>query len=192
MNVPFASAVALLLALGFKDAKGWAKAKIQKKLQGLDALVDDDTDVEDKDLSKLMDKILDNIKKEKEITVEDPEEKDDEPEAKGNGKPKGKRPEKAGGDKGPGVIGSIVEFLSAASEDKPITKKQIVEKLAKRFPDREAEAMAKTVNIQIPGRLKKDKSLDVRKADEGGGYWIEGEGEAKPKGGKKKAAAAAD
>lgn len=95
---------------------------------------------------------------------------------KKKGPPKGtKPPSKAGGEGGPGIIGSIVEFLKGASAEKPITKKGIVTKLSKRFEDRDASAMAKTVNVQVPNRIKTDKKLDVRSVDlEGGGkgYYI--------------------
>jgi hypothetical protein len=80
--------------------------------------------------------------------------------------------QKAGGEGSPGVIGSIVEFLSAADAKKPITKKELVDKLAKRFPDREATSMMRTINVQVPNRLKTDKKLNVVKSDKGG-YYIE-------------------
>lgn len=51
----------------------------------------------------------------------------------------------------PGVIQSIVQFLS--SSKKPLTREQIVKKLAARFKDREAEKMAATVRVQVPTRL---------------------------------------
>src|SRR5690242_9905472 len=60
-------------------------------------------------------------------------------------------------DKGPGVIGSILEFLMAATKDAPLTKDALLDKLAKRFPDRDADAMRKTINCQVPGRLSKEK-----------------------------------
>jgi hypothetical protein len=60
-------------------------------------------------------------------------------------------------EKKPGVIATIVELIKAG----PITKEQIVKQLAKRFPDRDAESMAKTVNVQIPGRIAKEKNLKL-------------------------------
>ena len=63
---------------------------------------------------------------------------------------------------GPGVIASILEFIQESKEG--ISKLQIVEKLAKRFPDRDANSMAKTVNAQIggkksPRRMEKEKGI---------------------------------
>jgi hypothetical protein len=87
-----------------------------------------------------------------------------------NGKPeKGKAPPKKAG--GAGVIGSIVEFMAAASEKKPLSKKGLLEKLKKRFPDRPGEAMMTTINIQVPNRLKVNKGILVSKNENG--YWID-------------------
>ena len=114
-----------------------------------------------------------------ETEEEEPEPADEELEAvedevpKKDTKPKAKAKAKAKKPKGPGVIASVLEFLSAASKKKPISKKQIVAKLAKRFPDREAESMAKTVNVQVGSRIAKEKNVKVVKNDDGG-YWIEG------------------
>ena len=80
------------------------------------------------------------------------------------------KPEKAAGADGQGVIGSIIEFLEKATEKNPISKKELAEKLAKRFPDRDADGMAKTINVQVPSRLKAAKNLNIQKNDKG--YWI--------------------
>ena len=63
---------------------------------------------------------------------------------------------------GPGVIVSILEFIQESKEG--ISKVQIAEKLAERFPDRDANSMAKTVNAQIggkksPRRMEKEKGV---------------------------------
>lgn len=65
--------------------------------------------------------------------------------------------------KGPGVIASIVEFLGKG----PITKEAIVKLLAKRFPNRDAEGMAKTVNVQLPNRIAREQGIKVVVTDEG-------------------------
>ena len=78
-------------------------------------------------------------------------------------------PKKAGG-KGPGVIASIVEFLQAATEAKPISKQRILEKLVERFPDRKPGSMRTTIGLQCSHFLKKLKGLDVRRNSSG--YWI--------------------
>jgi hypothetical protein len=100
------------------------------------------------------------------------------PEPKPTAKPeptatkKGKAfPKKAGGEGQPGVIASIIEFLTAATAKKPITKKVLVEKLLERFPDRGEVALMRTCNCQIPSRLRKERELDVQRGEEGG-YFI--------------------
>jgi len=70
-----------------------------------------------------------------------------------------------------GVIVSIEEFLRGASSGEPLGKKAICEKLASRFPERSPDSMGKTVNVQVPTRLAKDKGCVVQKNE--GGYWIE-------------------
>lgn len=92
--------------------------------------------------------------------------------AKKKGPPKGTRPPaSAGTGRGDGVIGTIEALLrDAGKAGVPVTKKTIGEKLHAKFPDRPLEAMMKTVQVQVPNRLRKDKKLDVQKNDSG--YWI--------------------
>lgn len=70
-----------------------------------------------------------------------------------------------------GVIASIIEFLGAASEEKPLSKDRLLAKLAKRFPDRNPESMLRTINVQVPTRLRTDKNIFVQRAEQGG-YFI--------------------
>ena len=72
--------------------------------------------------------------------------------------------------KGPGVIATIVECLKKAKKSSPVSKDDILEVLVERFPDRTADAMLKTINTQVPGRLKSEKGLKIVKVD--GGYYI--------------------
>ena len=60
--------------------------------------------------------------------------------------------------KTPGVIASILEFISGA----PIKEKDVLKKLVKRFPKREADSMAKTIKAQIgsnkqPVRMEREQ-----------------------------------
>jgi len=119
-------------------------------------------------------------KAEVEEDVEDDEEEDDEEEAKPKSKKKAaakksnnkkatnKAPKTP---KAPGVIASIAEFLKKATGKKPISKDALCEKLAERFPERDPDSMMRTINVQVPNRLKSDKGLVVKKNDKG--YWIE-------------------
>lgn len=77
---------------------------------------------------------------------------------------------KAPAAKGPGVIASIIEFLTKATAKRPLSKEQLADRLEKRFPERGREAMLRTINCQVPSRLKSDKNITVNKNDKG--YWI--------------------
>jgi len=73
-----------------------------------------------------------------------------------------KKEKKKKAQSGPGVIASILEFIQESKEG--ISKVQIAEKLAERFPDRDANSMAKTINAQIggkksPRRMEKEKGV---------------------------------
>ena len=82
-------------------------------------------------------------------------------------KPRTKRAPKAGG-----VISTMIELLKGASKTKPLSKAELVKKLAAKFPDRESEAMAKTINAQIHGRcVKEGRCKAVHHNAEG--YWAE-------------------
>lgn len=83
-------------------------------------------------------------------------------------------PPPVGGGKRPGVIASIIEFLSAASEAQPLSKNALHEKLKERFPDRQPSAMWSTISQQVPNKLRVDKGIVVHKNEKG--YWIEPEG----------------
>ena len=67
---------------------------------------------------------------------------------------------------GPGVIGSILEFIKSANK-KGITREGIEKKLADRYPDRELKAMKKTIYAQIggkksPTRMEKEKKVQFK------------------------------
>lgn len=122
-----------------------------------------------------------DTKKQQEKAAKDKKKADKEPTTEGapaEPTKKDKKPKpskKAGGKEGPGVIASMVEWLTSATEDTPVTKKTIMARLAKRFPDRDIDGMLKTVNIQVPSRLKNEKGLKImsKEMKEGGkGYWI--------------------
>ena len=70
-------------------------------------------------------------------------------------------------EKGPGVIASILEFIKEA----PYNRIEILAKLKTRFPDRDEEAMSKTLKVQIEGksptRLEKEKNIKLTVAGEG-------------------------
>lgn len=58
--------------------------------------------------------------------------------------------------KSPGVIATIATAIEDAGEN-GISKEEILEKLVTAFPDREADRMKKTINVQVPTRISKEK-----------------------------------
>ena len=62
----------------------------------------------------------------------------------------------------PGVIAAIFTMLQAA----PATKEEILAKLVEQFPDRSADSMKATINIQIPSRLAKDKNVTITRGED--------------------------
>lgn len=73
---------------------------------------------------------------------------------------------KAKGDKGPGVISTIFTLIQKAPK-KGVSKDEIYEKLVELFPDRAGEGMKKTINVQIPGRMSKEKKVNIVKLETG-------------------------
>lgn len=155
----------------------------------------DESDDDDDESKEEDDDLIEDDEEEEEEDDETPDDEEEEEEVVATKKPKGKKgakPAPAKGGKGkpggafrsaagngqPGVIGSIVEFLSAANEANPISKKTILAKLKKRFPDRGDEMMT-TINIHVPTRLRAQKNLNVKKNEKG--YWISTAGKKKPK-----------
>ena len=63
----------------------------------------------------------------------------------------------------PGVIATIISEITAG----PKTKEEILTVLGKLFPERDTEAMKSTLTIQLGGRLKKDKGMNILKDDQG-------------------------
>jgi hypothetical protein len=76
--------------------------------------------------------------------------------------------------RGPGVIRTLVDYLKAASPDKPLTKEAAVAKLKAAFPDRDEAKLTTTVNNQIPSRLRIVRGIHVW--SNATGYWIAGDG----------------
>lgn len=71
------------------------------------------------------------------------------------------------GQQGPGVISTILEILTA-NKGKEISSEKILQGLVKKFPDRNVDAMKKTINVQLPGRMSKEKKVNISKGTKGG------------------------
>lgn len=77
-------------------------------------------------------------------------------------------------EKGPGVISSIYTCLTEATEENPVTKEQVLEKLVEIFPDRDRDSMKNTINIQMGSRMEKEKNVTIHKVakdDAATVYW---------------------
>jgi len=142
-----------------------APAKKSKKSSSKKSKEDDAEDEEDEDEEEEEDKPKKSKKSAKKADADDEDADDSVPLKK---KDKEKKKKTVGG---PGVIASIVEFLKQGTAKKPMSKDKMCEMLAERFPDRSAESMMRTINVQVPNRLKADKGLTVIKTDKG--YYIE-------------------
>jgi hypothetical protein len=73
--------------------------------------------------------------------------------------------------KGPGVIATIFTLVNQSGK-KGISKQEILDKLVELFPDRALEGMSKTIAVQLPGRMSKEKKVNIVKL-ETGAYVIE-------------------
>jgi len=78
-------------------------------------------------------------------------------------KPVKEKKEKVVKEKKPGVIQTIFETLSAG----PATKDELLEVLTKTFPDKQADSMKNTISVQIPGRMSREKGVNIIKREDG-------------------------
>src|SRR5207302_9842900 len=69
-----------------------------------------------------------------------------------------------------GVIDTIVECLTKASANKPASKDQILERLVKKFPERDPMSMKKTLTGQLSYHLKHNGKIK-KLMKSSGGYW---------------------
>ncbi len=163
-----AVAVKMLIALKFQEAAKWPDAKIVATLMKLPKRVTDD-DLAKVEPPQARSAIKGLIAK---ITAGETVELTDTGAAAAPAKAGTKaKPAKAAKEKsGPGVIESIIEFVTAASATNPIDKAGVLAKLVKRFPERGEDQMKTTVGIQLPSRLNKEKLNGRIKKNEKGYY----------------------
>jgi len=74
----------------------------------------------------------------------------------------GKKAEK----KGPGVISTIFTLVSDSGKT-GISKADILAKLVEMFPDRAEDGMEKTINVQLPSRMSKERGVTIKKLETG-------------------------
>ena len=178
-------AIKIFEALGFKTASKWDEARLQKKLIKLDTLIEGAE--LDKKTQKRVNDILRAQKGGRKVVVIDPDDAaadkkrgkevedskkrvaSEKAEKKGKAQrkqdkvegkkktPKKKEPKK------PGVIATILEII----QSNPASKKQILDRLKTRFPDRPVEGMEKTISAQLPNRMAKEKGIKIKVDDKG-------------------------
>lgn len=75
----------------------------------------------------------------------------------------GKKPSEP---KGPGVILTILSLVEKSGKS-GISKQEIVDKLAEMFPDHNPEGLMKTVQVQLPKRMSKERNVNIIKSEAG-------------------------
>jgi len=154
------------------DQEGWpeenqeAMAFYNENTESEGAAEEEDLDevaeaeeAETEDEEEYLDEVEEKVKTAKAEKEKQKKEKKKEGATKNNKKKQGGKP---------GVIATIVSILS--STKKGFTVEEITERLAKAFPERDAEGMSKTTKVQVGGRIQKEKGLNVVK--EGKKYMI--------------------
>lgn len=68
--------------------------------------------------------------------------------------------------KGPGVISTILSLVTSSGK-KGISKKELLNKLVEMFPERASDGMEKTINVQLPGRMSKERGISIVKLETG-------------------------
>lgn len=68
--------------------------------------------------------------------------------------------------KGPGVISTIFTLVSDSGKS-GISKPEILAKLVEMFPDRAEDGMEKTINVQLPSRMSKERGVVIKKLEDG-------------------------
>jgi hypothetical protein len=175
MKVGKTALVEVFEAIGVPTAKSWTVDKLSKRVNAagkLESMKGDEVELEG-DVATLYDDLVSAVGKGKAVEVVD-----DTPAAGSNGKAtkagKTKKEKAPAAERGPGVIASILKFLQSGTAKKPVTKEDVHQKLIKLFPDRDADSMWSTINIQIPNRLRVDRGVHVNRNENG--YWVEGDG----------------
>jgi len=131
----------------------------------------DDDEVEEIKTESVPEKSAKKEEKPKKADKPTKEEKADKPtKEEKTDKPKGKKPEKAKGKSGKGIIATIVSLLEKATKKQPITKAEIIDVLKKEFPDRDVRGMTRTVHVQVPGRISREK-FKLGVTEDGKGFY---------------------
>lgn len=139
-----------------------------EEIEDIEGMEDDDEDDQDDDeVEEIKTKPVPKKSAKKE---EKPKKADKPTKEEKTDKPKGKKPEKAKGKSGKGIIATIVSLLEKATKKQPITKAEIIDVLKKEFPDRDVRGMTRTVHVQVPGRISRER-FKLGVTEDGKGFY---------------------
>jgi len=142
-----------------------AKEELTKKVSKAGAMLEDGDKIEQNTFDVLAELEVDipaGVKKVKAQKAEKDSGKEGKPKASQKKAEPGK----------PGVIATILEIVKAASKDKPVTSEQILKKLEKAFPEKDPNSMMNTIKVQLPGRMSREKNINILKDEEKGGFYV--------------------
>ena len=131
---------------------------------------DQDDDEDDQDDDEVEEIKTESVPEKSAKKEEKPKKADKPTKEEKTDKPKGKKPEKAKGKSGKGIIATIVSLLEKATKKQPITKAEIIDVLKKEFPDRDVKGMTRTVHVQVPGRISREK-FKLGVTEDGKGFY---------------------
>jgi hypothetical protein len=131
---------------------------------------DQDDDEDDQDDDEVEEIKTESVPEKSAKKKEKPKKADKPTKEEKTDKPKGKKPEKAKGKSGKGIIATIVSLLEKATKKQPITKAEIIDVLKKEFPDRDVRGMTRTVHVQVPGRISREK-FKLGVTEDGKGFY---------------------
>lgn len=139
-----------------------------EEIEDIEGMEDDDEDDQDDD--EVEEIKTESVPEKSAKKKEKPKKADKPTKEEKTDKPKGKKPEKAKGKSGKGIIATIVSLLEKATKKQPITKAEIIDVLKKEFPDRDVRGMTRTVHVQVPGRISREK-FKLGVTEDGKGFY---------------------
>ena len=190
MTITRERALKLFEYFKYKTAGKWSSKRMEGKLANLPEIVDA-VKVKNDNVKSILKEIAgassievvsggkkksepktEPVKKEKKETKKTTKKKSakksDKKEKSRFGKKKQTKITKQKTEKTPGIIMSVLEFIQ---NDGPISAKKILAKLVKRFPNRNAESMERSIP-KVPGYLKSTKGIDKIRKNDKGNYYI--------------------
>lgn len=141
-----------------------------EEIEDIEGMEDEDDDEDDQDDDEVEEIKTEPVPEKSAKKKEKPKKADKPTKEEKTDKPKGKKPEKAKGKSGKGIIATIVSLLEKATKKQPITKAEIIDVLKKEFPDRDVRGMTRTVHVQVPGRISREK-FKLGVTEDGKGFY---------------------